>query len=117
MQAKLMRLVLDSGAADGEALAALSKLRENLRANGPDPHELVDALQNACFALPEEIPLPPAPSKPDYGLNVIPFGHNKGQLFMDTKPYDLRRLWEWCIKTDAAKFASLIHDIDAFLNQ
>ena len=31
MQAKLMRLALDSGAADGEALCALSKLRENLR--------------------------------------------------------------------------------------
>jgi hypothetical protein len=117
LQAKLMRLALDSGAADGEALNALSRLRDNLRINGPDPHELVVALQNAGFALPEEVPLPPAPSKPDYGLNVIPFGHNKGQLFMDTKPYDLRRLREWCIKTDAAKFASLIHDIDAFLNQ
>jgi hypothetical protein len=117
LQAKLLRLVLDSGAADGEALNALSRLRDNLRANGPDPHELVDALQNAGFALPEESLLLPAPSKPDYGLNVIPFGHNKGQLFMDVRPYDLRRLREWCVKTDAAKFSGLIHDIDAFLNQ
>ena len=59
-----MRLCLDSGAADGEALNALSKLRENLRANGPDPHELVDALTSAGFALAEEAPLPPAPPLP-----------------------------------------------------
>ena len=117
LQAKLMRLCLDSGAADGEALNALSKLRENLRANGPDPHELVDALTSAGFALAEEAPLPPAPSKPDYGLSKIPFGPNKGQLFMDTRPYELRRLREWCQKTDAAKFASIIHDIEAFLGE
>jgi hypothetical protein len=117
IQAKLLRLVLDSGAADGEALNALSMLRDNLRANGPDPHELVDALENAGFALTDQALLPPARSKPDYGLTVVPFGRNKGQLFMDARPYDLRRLREWCVKTDAAKFNGLIHDIDAFLNQ
>jgi hypothetical protein len=92
LQAKLLRLALDSGAADGEALAALSKLRQNLQQNGPAPHDLVDALENAGLALPEEAALPPAPSKPDYGLCVIPFGRNKGTLFMDASPYDLRRL-------------------------
>src|SRR6516164_360239 len=90
LQAKLMRLALDSGAADGEALNALSKLRDNLKAYGPDPHDLVDALQSAGFALPEEAPLPPVPTKPDYGLCRIPWdsprkgGPKKGQLFMDT---------------------------------
>jgi hypothetical protein len=115
LQAKLMRLVLDSGAADGEALNALSKLRQNLKENGPDPHELVDALQTAGFATPEESPLPPVPTKPDYGLCKIPFGRNKGQLFMDTSPYELRRLREWCMQTDATKFASIIHDVEAYL--
>ena len=113
MQAKLMRLVLDSGAADGEALAALSKLRENLRANGPDPHELVDALQNAGFAMPEEAPLPPVQTKPDYGLTKIPFGPLKGQLFMDTKPYELRKIRRWCL--EKGKFKDVVHDIEAFL--
>lgn len=118
LQAKLMRLALDSGAADGEALNALSKLRSSLKADGPDPHELVDALQNAGFALPEEAPLPPVPTKPDYGLCAIQFGKNKGALFMDTSPYELRRIREWCLGSEekAAKFANLIHDIEQFLN-
>lgn len=119
LQAKLMRLALDSGAADGEALNALSKLRASLLSGGPDPHELVDALQHAGLATPEEAPLPPVASKPDYGLCRIPFGPNKGTLFMDTSPYELRRIREWCQSTPelAAKFAGLIHDIEAFLNQ
>jgi hypothetical protein len=116
LQGKLLRLALDSGAADGESLNALSKLRDSLRANGPDPHELVDALTSAGFALQEEAPLPPASTKPDYGLCRIPFGKNKGQLFMDTAPYELRRLREWCMQTDVVKFAGIIHDIESFLS-
>jgi hypothetical protein len=113
-----MRLTLDSGAADGEALTALSKLRQSLRTEGPDPHELVDALQNAGFALSEEAPLPPVPTKPDYGLCKIPFGPLKGQLFMDTAPYELRRMREWCLTRPdgATKFRDLIHDIEMFLS-
>jgi len=49
-----MRLILDSAASDGEALNALSKLRHSLVQSGPDPHELVDALENAGFAEKEE---------------------------------------------------------------
>jgi len=118
LQAKLMRLSLDSGAADGEALTALSKLRRNLKDHGPDPHELVDALQSPGFAMPEEAPLPPVSTKPDYGLCRIPFGSNKGTLFMDTSPYELRRIREWCLGSEEkkVKFADLIHDIEAFLN-
>jgi hypothetical protein len=117
LQAKLLRLALDSGAAAGEALAALTKLRENLQQNGPAPHDLVDALQNAGLALPEEALLPPAPTGPNYGMCVIPFGKNKGALFMDSSPYELRRIREWCLSSPdkAAKFATLIHDIEAFL--
>jgi|SRR6516162_105515 hypothetical protein len=117
LQAKLFRLCLDGGATDGEALVALSKLRENLKENGPDPHELVDALQSAGLA-EEEAPLPPAPTRPDYGLCKIPFGKNKGQLFMDSSPYELRRIREWCLGSPEKthKFAQLIHDIEAFLS-
>jgi hypothetical protein len=118
LQAKLMRLALDSGAADGEALNALSKLRSSLEKEGPDPHELVDALLSAGFALPEETPLPPVQTKPDYGLCKIPFGPNRGTLFMDTSPYELRRIREWCLESPdkARKFRDLIHDIEMFLS-
>jgi hypothetical protein len=118
LQAKLMRLALDSGAADGEALNALAKLRALLEKEGPNPHELCDALQLAGFALPEEVPLPPVPVKPNYGLCTIPFGKNKGTLFMDSSPYELRRIKEWCEETPEKKqkFTQLIHDIEAFLN-
>jgi hypothetical protein len=117
LQAKLMRLALDSGAADGEALNALSKLRNSLRAEGPDPHELVDALQNAGFAMSEEAPLPAVPTKSDFGLCRVPFGRLKGQLFMDTSPYELRRIREWCLGSPekTTKFSDLIHDIEMFL--
>jgi len=117
LQAKLMRLALDSGAADGEALNALSKLRANLQENGPTVHELVDALVSGGLAMSEETPLPPVPTKPDYGLCAIPFGKNKGALFMDTSPYELRRIREWCMGSEEkkAKFAGLIHDIEAYL--
>jgi hypothetical protein len=118
LQAKLLRLALDNGATDGESLAALTKLRVSLGKDGPQVHELCDALQSAGFALPEEAPLPPAPTKPNYGLCVIPFGKNKGTLFMDSSPYELRRIKEWCLDSPdkAQKFASLIHDIEAFLS-
>ena len=113
LQGKLMRLALDSGATDGEALNALAKLRDNLREHGPDPHELVDALQNAGLALEDEAPLAQVPIKPDYGRCKIPFGPNKGTLFMDASPHELRQIRKWCLASPAkaAKFADLIHDI------
>jgi hypothetical protein len=118
IQAKLLRLALDGAAADGESLAALAKLRASLGKDGPQVHELVDALQNAGFAMPEDAPLPPVPAKPDYGLCKIPFGKNKGTLFMDSSPYELRRIREWCRETPekAQKFEQLIHDIESFLS-
>ena len=112
-----MRLVLDAAASDGEALNALSKLRQSLAKGGPDSHDLVDALENAGFAEREQAPLPPKPSRPDYGLCRIPFGEKKGQLFMDTAPYELRNIRRWCQSKPelALKFADLISDIEAYL--
>jgi hypothetical protein len=60
-------LLLDSAASDGEALKALSALRQSLVKDGPSSHDLVDALENAGFAQKEETALPPEPSRPDYG--------------------------------------------------
>jgi hypothetical protein len=117
LQAKLLRLALDGGAADGEALAAIVKLRANLGEYGPNPHDLVDALQHTGLA-EEEALLPAVPTKPDYGMCRIPFGKNKGTLFMDASPYELRRIREWCQDSPdkAAKFSDLIKDIEAFLS-
>jgi hypothetical protein len=117
LQAKLLRLALNSGAADGEALNAFAKLRASLEQDGPNPHELCDALQSAGFALAEEAPLPAAPIKPDYGLCKIPFGKNKGTLFMDATPFELRSIWRWCHEDEAKllKFRDLVHDIEMFL--
>ena len=116
-QAKLMRLILNSAASDGEALNALSMLRHSLAKTGPDPHDLVDALENAGFAEKEQAPLAPEPSKPDYGLCRVPFGKNKGALFMDIPPYELRNIRRWCLSKPelATKFADLISDIEAYL--
>ncbi len=65
LQAKLMRLILDAAARDGEALTALSKLRGSLAQDGPEPHALVDALEGAGLAEKEETPLPPQPTAPE----------------------------------------------------
>jgi hypothetical protein len=37
---------------------------------------------------------------------------------MDTSPYELRRIREWCLSSEekAQKFADLIHDIEMFLS-
>jgi hypothetical protein len=58
-------------------------------------------------------------SKPDHGLNVMPFGKHKGELFMDIPPYDLRSTFRW-INDDpgrASKFHELADAIQQFLNQ
>ena len=119
-ETKLLRLLLDPGAQIGEVSVSLTKLRESFEARGISWGDFVDTVINAGLPekdLPEPV-LPPEPSKPDYGLCRIPFGKNKGQLFMDTAPYELRRIREWCLSSEekTLKFADLIHDIEMFLS-
>ena len=119
-ETKLLRLLLDPGAQIGEVSVSLTKLRESFEARGISWGDFVDTVINAGPASEDlpEVSLPPEPAKPDYGLCRIPFGKNKGQLFMDTSPYELRRIREWCLSTEekALKFADLIHDIEMFLS-
>jgi hypothetical protein len=105
IQTKLLRLALDDGATESEAVSALSKLRDNLYRYGPNPHELVDTLESILVLA----------DRPNYGLCKIPFGNSKGTLFRDASPTELHSLREWCRKADPKKFANLVHDVDQFL--
>jgi hypothetical protein len=115
VELKLLRLLLDAGAQSGEAETARRKLLESLAKRGLSSHDLVDVLTNPGDA---QAMAPPKMSKPDYGLCVMPFGEGiKGKRFMDINPGRLREIREWCLRKDAAKWASLIHNIESFLNQ
>ena len=118
-ETKLLRLLLDPGAQSGEVTVGLAKLRESLEARGISWSDFVDMIINVDLAQNDASvgALPPEPSKPDYGLCKIPFGRNKGQLLMDTAPYELRRLREWILSKPetAARFTDIVHDIEAYL--
>ena len=106
---KLLRLILDAGARAGEAETGRQKLIKSLALRGLSGHDIVEALDT------DNPPL----SRPDFGLCQMPFGPNKGQLFMDISPHELRSAQRWAMKTPqlAQKFSQFIHDVDQFLNQ
>jgi hypothetical protein len=111
LELKLLRLVLDAGAHAGEAESGRQKLIASLAKRGLSHHDVVEAL----VAEPDNCQL----SKPDYGLCQMPFGPNKGQLFMDISPHELRSAQHWAMKTPqlAQKFAQFIENVERFLNQ
>ena len=106
---KLLRLILDAGARAGEAETGRQKLIKSLALRGLSGHDIVEAL---------DADNPPL-SKPDFGLCRMPFGPNKGELFMNIAPSELRSAQHWAMKTSqlAQKFARFIEDVDRFLNQ
>jgi len=114
LEFKLLSLILDAGAHAGEAEVSRQKLINSLRKRGVSGHHIVETLQNGSSDS-----VPPKISKVDYGLCRFPFGKNKGSLFMDMSPYDLRSASRWAMsKPDlAVKFAEFIHDVDEFLKQ
>lgn len=118
-ETKLLRLLLDPGAQPGEVTVGLTKLRESLVARGILWGNFVDTVVKAGLAEKDvqDGELPPEASKPDYGLCKIPFGKNKGQLFMDTAPYELRNLRRWILSKPetAVRFADVVRDIEAYL--
>jgi hypothetical protein len=118
-ETKLLRLLLNPSAQLGEIAVGLTKLRESLETRGVNWGDFVDTVINTGLAQ-KDVPdgsLPPEPSKPDYGLCKIPFGKNKGQLFVDTPPYELRNLRRWILSKPetAVRFADVVHDIEAYL--
>ena len=115
VEQKLLRLLLNTQAASGEADTSRRKLLESLARRGLSGHDIIESIQAGSQL--SENGLPPKMSRPDYGLCRMPFGRNKGQLFMDLAPYELRSARRWVMSTPQlqAKFADFIHDVTKFL--
>jgi hypothetical protein len=111
LETKLLRLVLDQNAAEGEVANGSVKLVRSLRSRGVEAIEIEQALSVE--------PLVVKPLKPDYGRTVMIWGRHKGQIFADIPPRDLRSTVQWAksIPDVARQFAEFINDIEAFLNQ
>lgn len=111
---KLLRLGLDPAAQPGEIQGGAVKLFQSLRRRGVTADEFEASLDGVAIPSP-----PPQKSAPDYGLQRMPFGKHKGELFMDIPPMDLRSTWRWINETPdkAAKFKDLAFAIEQFLKQ
>jgi hypothetical protein len=115
VEAKVLRIVLDPAAPEGEVANASKKLVESLRRRGVSAYDIEEALSGETNGNSG----PAQMSKADWGLTRMPFGRNKGCLFMDISAYDLRSTRRWCVSTPelATKFAELVHAIDEFMKQ
>jgi hypothetical protein len=84
---------------------------KSLRSRGVDAAEIERALAEQPIAI--------QPLKPDYGRTVMIWGRHKGRIFADIPLRDLRSTVEWArsVPEVARKFATFIHDAEAFLNQ
>jgi hypothetical protein len=111
LELKLLRLVLDAGAQSGEAETSRQMLITSLAKRGLSNHDIIEALVTE--------PDNSTSAKPDFGLCRMPFGSNKGALFMDLSPDELRSAQRWAMKTPqlAQKFALFIENVNRFLNQ
>ena len=112
---KLLRLGLDPAAEPGEIQGGAVKFFNSLRRRGITALEFEEGLSEEngdAFA-------PPKKSVPDYGLQKMPFGRHKGEMFMDIPPMDLRSTFRWINETPdkAAKFKDLAFAIQEFLKQ
>jgi hypothetical protein len=90
VELKLLTLILDPGAAGGEVEVSRHKLVESLARRGLSGHDIVELIANSSGEGINQNNLAPQKSRPDYGLCQMPFGRNKGQLFIDLSPYELR---------------------------
>jgi hypothetical protein len=111
IEAKLLRLMLDSAAEPGEVSTSSLKFAESLRRRSVSAYEIEQAISAAVGN--------GTGLQPNYGLCVMPFGRTKGQRFMDLSPYELRSARRWAVHTPdlARKFAEFVHDVDEFLRQ
>jgi hypothetical protein len=111
LEVKLLSLILDQSAAEGEISAGAQKLVESWRRRG------VTAEQLSQILAPE--PLLAKQFEPDYGLCRFPWGRNKGKLFIDVAPSELRNAANWARSNPevARKFSGFISDVEKFLAQ
>jgi hypothetical protein len=110
---KLLRLALDTAAADGEWRNCAHKLLRSWRERR--------VLAEDVVAVPSQTPPPPPPpprsSGPDYGLCTMPWGKHKGKSFRQIPPDYLAWALRW-IREDATRaraMASLATSITRFL--
>ena len=110
IEVKLLRLVLDASAQSGEAETGRQMLITSLARRGLSNHDIVEALVE-----PDNFSL----TRPDFGLCKMPFGSDKGALFMDLSPDKLRSAQRRATKTPQLrqKFAQFIENVNRFLNQ
>ena len=111
LESKLLHLALNKAAAMGEIENSARMLISSWRQRGVNAAEIEQALSKE--------PIEIKPLKPDFGLTVMRWGKHKGRIFADMPPRDLRSAVQWAksVPDVARKFATFIHDAEAFLNQ
>jgi uncharacterized protein (DUF3820 family) len=110
---KLIRLMLDSAAAQGEVANASRMLVEALRARAVSAQDIEESLNKA--AVPEY-----GHWAPDYGLCTMPWGKHKGHQFKDIPPSYFRYVKSWIEDPQGdrlPRMAALLSDIKAWLAQ
>jgi len=110
---QLLRPALCSSAQGGEITTSALKLIKSWRDRGVESSSIETAFEGSAAELPVQL------SKPDHGLNMMPFGRHKGELFMDIPPYDLRSTLRWINEAPdrAQRFKDLAQSIEQFLQQ
>jgi hypothetical protein len=117
LQGKLLRIVLDKEAPQGEALAALAKLQQSLERERRSPHDVADLLEGVVQA--GTPPIAPPRQGPDYSRCIIPFGPNKGKTFAQVGPDQLLGVLNWVhwkFGADCGRFKDLVHNIERYLD-
>lgn len=111
LEVKLLHLILNKNAAEGEVNTGSVKLVQSLRNRGVD----AEAIENALAKEPLAI----KPLRPDPGLTPMAWGKHRGKIIADVPPSVLRNAISWARRTPgvAEKFATFIADAEQFLQQ
>lgn len=119
---KLLRLMMNSGAAKGEIDNAATMLAQSLRGRGVSFEDIEIAMKapgGGAGGL--AVPKPPKYTRPDYGLIACPFRKHKGEMASDIDPSYLRYMITWIREhTDPEiqkKFGPWADDMESFLDQ
>jgi hypothetical protein len=113
VEAKLLRLVMDGAAAEGEIATGAHKLILSLRKRGVSAEE-IDGTLSSRGVLPKY-------TKPDFGLIACPFTKHKGELARDIDPGYLRFMVGWIRNHQDSdvqeRFGQWADDMESFLTQ
>ena len=113
LETKLLHLVLNGSAAEGEIATGATKLVESLRRRGVSAEQIEHMLGTRGMI--------PKYTRPDYGLIACPFKKHKGELARDVPPDYLKYMVTW-VRTHndpgvVQKFRQWADDMEIFLNQ